>query len=241
MEARLAFLEGFEGGVGASENSSDTGGEGGKAADGSLEKPRAGLHHLMDSGLTPALPFVSKQKLQQALEGMREDVRKWLEALQANMLTALERKADHDELTKATKQAMHAANVASESVAAFAKRTFVGKCASCDAPTQADLDKVPRPTNVGMQEHFPAHPSHGARNAIRPPDGLNRPPLGPGGAQSSKDRVPTMQEPRVSKDFPKGRILKASGSTGDLGGGGAIAGGIGASRRSTGSLLPEQK
>lgn len=52
-------------------------------------------------------------------------------------------------------------------------------------------------------------------------------------------RARARQEPRVSKDFPKGRVLRASTSAGEVGPGAANA----ASRRSTGGVgpPPEQK
>jgi len=172
----------------------------------SADKPKGDLHHLMDSnGLGGnALPFVSKKSLQQAVVGIREDVRNWLEALNSSMLDALQQKADHDELKTVTTQVTNAASVAGESLAAFAKRSFNGKCASCDAPINVDLSNVRRPISVGgMQDLWPTTGSPGAKFTIRHPEGNRHFTSG-----NSNGKLPKIQEPRVSNGFPKGKVLR---------------------------------
>lgn len=210
LEVRIAQLDGF----GADEESDHGGGAGGEdaskpgSANAEAEKPRGGLHHLLNASSAPPVPFVSKRSLQQAVEGIREDVRRWLEAIQANMLAALDQKADQSDLDAAT---MQAANVAGASLAAFAKRTFVGRCASCDAPTQADLDLVRRPTNTGgCQDQWSSIGSPGAKTAIRPPSEGQR---NASADRPDRDKLPKLQEPRASRDFPKGRVLRAASAS----------------------------
>jgi len=180
----------------------------------SADKPKGDLHHLMDAnGMGGnAIPFVSKKSLQQAVVGIREDVRNWLEALNASMLDALQQKADCEELKNVTTQVTNAASVAGESLAAFAKRSFNGRCASCDTPINVDLANVRRPISVGgMQDLWSTHGSPGAKFTIRPPDG-NRHFTG----GSSNGKLPKIQEPRVSKDFPKGKVLRQSAQSSSM-------------------------
>jgi len=174
------------------------------------EKPRGDLHHLMQQ--SDSVHFVSKKSLHQAVVGIREDVRNWLETLNASMVDALNRKADHEDLVFAAGQVGTVAFEASDNVAAFVKRSFNGKCASCDAPICADLNRVsPPPVVGGMQDLWPTHGSPGARFSIRPPgDGTKHMHLS-GPTSSSATKLPKIQEARVSKDFPKGRVLKQGG------------------------------
>lgn len=52
-----------------------------------------------------------------------------------------------------------------------------------------------------MQEHFPSHASQGAKNAIRPPEGLHRPMQMHGQMQSSsaREKLPKLQEPQCPR------------------------------------------
>lgn len=169
----------------------------------SAEQPMD-VHHLMDpEGIGDhALPFVSKMNLQQAVEGLRDDVRNWLDVLHSSMISALQQKADTDDLNLVRGQLSNA-----ESLAMFAKRSIVGKCASCDTPFDVDPSKINRPIAVaGRQEKWSAQGAPGAKVSIRARDG--KPVQIVGGY--SNTRLPKIQEPRVSKDFPKGRVLSTS-------------------------------
>merc|ERR1712227_8697 len=70
--------------------SGESGGAGGAAPN-----SEPGLSHLLDPESTsPTLPFVSKRSLQQAVEGLREELKNWLDVLHASIVNALQQKAD---------------------------------------------------------------------------------------------------------------------------------------------------
>lgn len=166
------------------------------------DRPKGDLHHLVDPEGEPRtqLPFVSKKSLHEAVDGLREDVRNWLDALYQSMLSALQQKADTNDLNQIA-HLTAAANMAGESLAMFAKRSLVGRCASCDTPFNVDINNVKRPPTVGgMQGLWPERSSPGAKVAIRPPEPLQ-----------GSTKLPKIQEPpRVSKDFPKGKVKPAA-------------------------------
>eukprot|EP00930_Biecheleria_cincta_P012885 TRINITY_DN11761_c0_g1_i10.p1 TRINITY_DN11761_c0_g1~~TRINITY_DN11761_c0_g1_i10.p1 ORF type:complete len:908 (-),score=266.39 TRINITY_DN11761_c0_g1_i10:19-2742(-) len=148
--------------------------------------------------------YVSKNVLTQGLEELREEVRKWLELLRSSVLTALQTKADSDQLTDFAKQVMSQ----NGDIALFAKRQLVGKCASCEAPIEADLLRVKRPQAVGLQRPWPVHgTSLGAQVNIRQPSSN-----GQSGAVSSQ-RLPKIQDPRSGG---QGKALKGSASSPEI-------------------------
>merc|ERR1712139_49926 len=64
---------------------------------GALDKHPADLSHLLDpqsSGLQTPLPFVSRRGLQQAVEGLTENFRVWIDAIYQSIMAALQNKAD---------------------------------------------------------------------------------------------------------------------------------------------------
>mmetsp|Transcript_18386 Transcript_18386/g.52685 ORF Transcript_18386/g.52685 Transcript_18386/m.52685 type:complete len:1059 (+) Transcript_18386:112-3288(+) len=160
---------------------------------------------------TPAAS--GKNSLSEAVEGLRNDVRNWLDALHSSMLLALQQKADLNEVQNALRQAAVAAAAAgdrhdSEAFATLAKRSLVGRCASCDSQLGVDITGYKRPQPVpGPPCSWPSSASAGAKVAIRPPDMV----LGKSSQylSASSGKLPKIPEPR-SKDFPKGRILKNS-------------------------------
>jgi len=180
--------------------------------------PAGDLSHLLDSEggvmAEDALPFATKRALQSALEGLKDDIQNWLGMLHASMLSALQQKADNDQLEKISRQLSQAAGVAGESIAAFAKRALLGRCASCDAVIKADPNKIARPVPVGgLQGQWPQRLS-GAKDSIRPPEGkalLLLPP--PSGDPLGANRLPRIQSGSdQSRQFPLRKVKKSSGS-----------------------------
>lgn len=152
-----------------------------------------------------ALDYVSKNVHAQGLEELREEVRRWLELLRSSTLSALQTKADSEQLDEFAKQMMLMQN--GENLALFAKRQLVGKCASCEAPIEADMLRVKRPQAVGLQKPWPVHGvSLGAQVNIRQPTGAN----GQSGMVSSQ------RLPKIQKDSRSGKVLKASASSPDM-------------------------
>jgi len=152
----------------------------------------------------PPTDYVSKNVLAHGLEELREEVRKWLELLRSSVLGALQTKADSDQLTDFAKQVLSQ----NGDIALFAKRQLVGKCASCEAPIEADLLRVKRPQAVGLQRPWPVHGiSLGAQVNIRQPSSN-----GQSGAVSSQ-RLPKIQDPRSGG---YGKALKASASSPEI-------------------------
>jgi len=146
--------------------------------------------------------------LQEAIEGLRLDVKSWLDLLHSSMLNALQNKVNHNQLDDVAKQISRAAGMAGESIAAFAKRALIGKCASCDTPINVDaMLAVRRPQPLSLQSQWPTHRSSGAHVAIRAPEGRARSP-----AESSTGKLPKIQDVRINKDFPKGKVLKNASS-----------------------------
>eukprot|EP00434_Breviolum_minutum_P035393 symbB.v1.2.031330.t1/scaffold3620.1/size53174/6 len=137
---------------------------------------------------------------------LREEVKHWLEAFKSSVVQALQTKPDNEQVLEFVKQV--AAVPSGESVALFAKRQLLGKCASCEAPIDVDLMRVKRPQPIGLQEPWPPGESLGAKVAIRP---LNA-PLSP--SCSSLSRLPKINEPRTRELVKKG--MKPSSSTPEL-------------------------
>jgi len=178
------------------------GGGGAEDAAGEGEGDKGDLSHLLDpEGSSPTLPFVSKKSLQQAVEGLREELRNWLDMLHASMLNALQQKADHENVREMVQGLSQVTGTASDSIATFAKRSIIGKCASCDNPFNADPKNVRK--EPAPKAQWPAHGSPGAEIAIRPLDGNTRPST----TANGKGTLPKI-DGKGTKDFPKGKILK---------------------------------
>lgn len=169
------------------------------------------LSHLLDpevpQGNTP-LPYVSKKTMQQAMDGLRADIRNWMDLIHANLLNALGEKADHASVTELSQQLRQAAAAAGESMALFTKRSLVGKCASCDNPVSVNIHSGKKTAPISLSGQWPPSRS-GAQNAIRLPkaavvDGGASPPA----TALAPQRLPKIQEGRPAKDFPKGRVLR---------------------------------
>jgi len=146
------------------------------------------------------------EEVRKAIQDLREEVKHWLEAFKSSVVQALQTKPDNEQVLEFVKQV--AAVPSGESVALFAKRQLLGKCASCEAPIDVDLMRVKRPQPIGLQEPWPPGESLGAKVAIRP---LNA-PLSP--SCSSLSRLPKINEPRTRELVKKG--MKPSSSTPEL-------------------------
>lgn len=145
-------------------------------------------------------------EMRKAIQDLREEVKHWLEAFKSSVVQALQTKPDNEQVLEFVKQVV--AVPSGESVALFAKRQLLGKCASCEAPIDVDLMRVKRPQPIGLQEPWPPGESLGAKVAIRP---LNA-PLSP--SCSSLSRLPKINEPRTRELVKKG--MKPSSSTPEL-------------------------
>eukprot|EP00435_Cladocopium_sp_Y103_P041080 s909_g11.t1 len=146
------------------------------------------------------------EETQKAIQDLREEVKHWLEAFKSSVIQALQTKPDNEQVVEFIKQV--AAAPSGESVALFAKRQLLGKCASCETPIDVDLMRVKRPQPIGLQEPWPPGESLGAKVAIRP---LNT-PVSP--SCSSLSRLPKIQEPRIRELAKKG--MKSSPSAPEM-------------------------
>jgi hypothetical protein len=179
--------------------------------DAALDKHPADLSHLLDpqnsGGQTP-LAFVSRRGLQHAVEGLTDNFRTWLDAIYQSIILALQNKADSSQVQHIAEQVHLAADHASESVASFAKRALGGRCASCDNPLTDEslMWRRPPPGGPAPGSWIPKA-SRGAQHSIRPPVC---------GASKLPDLRNIRQrgdcELRISRDFPKGKVLKGSAS-----------------------------
>ncbi|CAE8621427.1 unnamed protein product [Polarella glacialis] len=172
-----------------------------------LKFPQADLSYLLDPesrGRTGGAD-VSKQ-----LEETKEEVMDWLDQLRSSILVALQQKVDFDQLQDILQKAGGATG--EDRLALFAKRTLIGRCASCETPINVDLLSVKRPQSVALQDPWPTHGlSLGAKFAIRPETGKAASPRAPG-------RLPRISiQGSGSRDFPKGKVLRNAASTPDLG------------------------
>merc|ERR1711972_313 len=91
------------------------------------------------------------------------------------MLNALQQKADHENVREIVEQLAQAAGLAGDSIATFAKRSLIGKCASCDTPVNADPSQIKRSPPVSCKEQLPSRRSPGADVSIRQPESDRRP------------------------------------------------------------------
>lgn len=180
--------------------------------DAALDRPATDLTHLMDPlrGETP-MAFVSKRGLQQAVDGLTDNFRSWLDAIHQSILAALQSKADSTQVEDVARQVQEAAGRASDSVASFAKRAIGGHCASCDAPLGHDAMRWRRPAPSSSQGRWMPNKSLGAHNAIRPPTvgGAPLPACGASRLPKLTDfRQHALSDRLVHRDFPKGKVLK---------------------------------
>lgn len=146
------------------------------------------------------------EEMQKAIQDLREEVKHWLETFKSSVIQALQTKPDNEQVVEFIKQV--AAAPSGESIALFAKRQLLGKCASCETPIDVDLLRVKRPQPIGLQEPWPPGESLGAKVAIRP---LNT-PVSP--SCSSLSRLPKIQEPRIRELAKKG--MKSSPSAPEM-------------------------
>merc|ERR1711933_515912 len=75
--------------------------------------------------------YVSKDAMQQALKETREDFRNWLDEWSSSFVSALQKKADSNQvgiLLRELQQAIGSADVNSDTFALIAKRALLGKC-----------------------------------------------------------------------------------------------------------------
>jgi predicted nucleic acid-binding Zn-ribbon protein len=190
--------------------------------DAALDKHPADLSHLMDpdatGGQTP-LPFVSKRSLQQAVEGLTEHFRNWLEAIYQSIITALQNKADSAAVDEISKQVQEAACRASESVSSFARRALGGRCVACDTPLPDESMMWRRPAPSSSSGSWMPKPSLGAQHAIRPPSNSRGASRGSPLPACGASKLPKLQDlrqsdldSRASRDFPKGKVFKTTAS-----------------------------
>eukprot|EP00440_Ansanella_granifera_P033756 gb/GFBE01036624.1/.p1 GENE.gb/GFBE01036624.1/~~gb/GFBE01036624.1/.p1 ORF type:complete len:951 (+),score=240.37 gb/GFBE01036624.1/:1-2853(+) len=155
---------------------------------------------------------VTEEMINKSLEELREDVRQWLDMLRASVLQALQTKPDHEQVSQFVKEVV---GKPGDELALFAKRSLLGKCASCETPIDVDLMRVKRPQPISLQGPWPVHgDSMGAKMAIRP--------IGSGSAPrensaSSHSRLPKINDTRAAANFaPKGKSMKPSSSSPDI-------------------------
>jgi hypothetical protein len=171
------------------------------------------------SGITEdALPFATKKNLQSSLDNLKEDIQNWLGMMHKSMLNAAaQQKADHNQLEEISRQMSQAAGMAGDSIAAFAKRALLGRCASCDALIIADPNKIARPVPVGgLQGQWPPRAYPGAKDSIRPPEckTLTLPPPKVGSTGTANTRLPQITNNAESlRQFPMRKIKKGQASS----------------------------
>lgn len=174
--------------------------------DGALDRPPGDLSHLMDPSAQCGTPlgYVSQRRLQEAVDGLTENFRSWLDAIHQSIITAMLSKADSAQVEAIAIQVRNAANRASDSIASFTKCAIGGRCASCDAPISYH-----RTASKGhSQGRFLPHKS-GAHHAIRPPATAPVPACGASKLPKLSDfrQHPMSQtEKAIHKSFPKGKV-----------------------------------
>lgn len=172
------------------------------------------LSHLLETGggSTP-LPFVSKRTLKQALENLMDELRHWFDTMHHQMHASLRHKADINDLRDLMAQISHGFGLEGDSVAMFAKRALLGKCASCDAAFNVDEKLVKRPQPIGNTPQFPPRGSMGAQVTIRPPEPVKLTAVAAGTSDKGGNRLPKIgQKPAANKNFPKGKVIKNNSS-----------------------------
>jgi len=158
----------------------------------------------------PEMPgdVVLQPSLDKSMEDLREDVKQWLDMLRSSVLAALQTKADTEQVMDFIKQV-----TGQNDLALFAKRSLLGKCASCETPIEADLLRVKRPQPIALQTPFPTRgDSLGAQVAIRP---LNA-GASPQPTASSHGKLPKISDRNGRSEFPKSKVLKGNASSPDL-------------------------
>lgn len=159
------------------------------------------------------LPYITKRRFEEAITSLREDMKAWLRLLQDSVIAALQQKADQAELHNALESLAISQGLDGENIALFAKRALIGRCASCDTPFQVEHGKIRLPEKVGLQAGIHPRDSLGAQVSIRAPEaGQLRPPVGPGMRRGSGATLPRIEK-AANKDFPKGKVLRASSDT----------------------------
>lgn len=162
--------------------------------------PKGDFSHLLNRERegTP-MSLVSKRVLQQAIDGLKEDMRCWVDSMHTSVLGALQQKADAYQLAEI---ARHAGSLPSESdVAAFARRALLGRCASCDTPLSAEALTWQRPSPSLSLGKFPSDGISGAKVTIRPP----------ASRQGDASKLPRLAFSPV-KPIPKSKVLRGSAS-----------------------------
>merc|ERR1712228_799801 len=124
------------------------------------------------------------------------------------MVSALLRKADHEEVNTLAKHLNQIGKEAWDDNTILTKRPLLGKCASCDVPLQSDVLQK-RPQTVSEHGQMQPRWSPGAHFAIRLPEA--RPIVAdvwePSHASSSSvPKLPGFES--ATKDFPKGKVRK---------------------------------
>lgn len=176
--------------------------------------PPADLSHLVGAeGLIvgeDALPFATKKALHSALATLKDDIQNWLGMLHQSMLSALQQKADTNQLDDVARQVSQAAGAAGDSVAAFARRALLGRCASCDTLINADPAKVSKHVPVGLGGGQWPPRANGAKDAIRLPESRAMLP----NPAASATRLPRIADLREGhRQFPKGKVLRGAGGS----------------------------
>lgn len=178
--------------------------------DGSQNRPRVA-----------SCDYVSQQVLDEALNGLKEDVRSWLDALRDSMMVALQHKADSENLKDIVCQVSQTMDSAGDNFALFAKRTLVGKCASCDTPFAVDPSLVRRTPPTSLERPWPTRSTIGAQVSIRKfvEGGSNRSPFLPGVQAARRDsgsRLTRLQDARATRDPGRGRVIRNISSQPEL-------------------------
>eukprot|EP00931_Biecheleriopsis_adriatica_P032087 TRINITY_DN18756_c0_g1_i1.p1 TRINITY_DN18756_c0_g1~~TRINITY_DN18756_c0_g1_i1.p1 ORF type:complete len:844 (-),score=188.31 TRINITY_DN18756_c0_g1_i1:84-2615(-) len=149
----------------------------------------------------------SNGTMDQKIEELRRDVTNWLDMLRQSVLEALQSKADHEQVSSLLKQLV-SSNQPGDTLAHFAKRALIGRCASCDAPIDVDMARVKRPQAVPLPGPWPVLGDNlGAKIAIRP--------LAANPQTASSSKLPKIAESRNAQ-ASKSRSLKSSGSAPDV-------------------------
>lgn len=164
----------------------------------------------------PAVPedIVSKLEMKKALEETKDDVRNWLDILHQTVISALQLKADSNQMNGIIgklQNVLGSDGLTTENFAMLAKRALLGKCASCDANFNVDTAISRRPVPVSKPPPWPNQPP------VAPGPMQMRAPMGlaAGGLQASAiapayptGKLPRIPDARTAKEFPKSKIFK---------------------------------
>lgn len=187
----------------------------GPAASSGADTVQLERHAAIDGPGAASVAFVSREAMHKAIDGLRDEVRNWLDVLHSSTVGGLHQKVDREELGRIARQlseTVAASGAPERGSALIAKRPLLGKCASCEMPLLSDpaLERARSAASLGQPKA--ALPS-ATSVPNRAPDAKRVLVQG----QQGRAKLPMILAAKdAPKDFPKGRVLRNSASQPDV-------------------------